>query len=169
MQKRKSIIFGAVLAVVMLLSVAGCTPGELQALQGILQKVDSASGNITVKLQDGSTQTFNFTDVNVETIRQALGNATLEIGDQVMVKVHKNGSVADIDVQNAEVEGIIKSLGTNSVTITTEHMVDVTLQVTTDTIIRIEDKAIATFADLKIGQTVEAKYNVSTLRHWTPA
>jgi hypothetical protein len=163
MIKRKGFIWGAVLAVVMLLSVAGCTPGELQALQGILQKVDSASGNIIVKLQDGSTQTFNFTDVNVETIRQALGNATLEIGDQVLVKVHKNGSVADIDVQNAEVEGVIKSLGTASVTITTEDMDEVTLLVTPDTSISIDDKAISTFADLKAGQTVEAKYNVTTM------
>jgi Cu/Ag efflux protein CusF/uncharacterized protein YuzE len=163
MLKRKSIIFGAVLAVIMLLAVAGCTPGELQALQGILEKVDSASGNITVKLQDGSTQTFNFTDVSVETIRQTLGNATLEVGDQVMVRIHKNGDIANIDVQNAEVEGVIKSLGTSSVTITTEDMLDVTLQVTTDTGIRIDAKASASFADLALGQTVEAKYNLNTM------
>jgi hypothetical protein len=44
MLKRKSFIIGAVLALVMVLGVAGCTSDELKALKGTLQKIDSVSG-----------------------------------------------------------------------------------------------------------------------------
>ncbi len=162
MFKRKIFVFAAILAVVMLVGVAGCTQADLQALQGTLKNVDSVSGNVTVTLKDGTTRTFNFTDVKVDTIKQALGNATLEIGDQVTVKVHKNGDVEEVDVENAEVHGIIKSLGTDSVTITTKKQGDITLKVTSETKIRIEDKGTAAFSDLKAGQEVEAKYDVTT-------
>jgi hypothetical protein len=103
MLKLKPFLRVTILAVVILLGVAGCTPSEIQSIEGTLQNIDSVSGNVTVKLKDGSTNTFNFTDVNVETIRQALGSASLEIGDQVTIKVHKNGDVDELDVRNAEV------------------------------------------------------------------
>jgi hypothetical protein len=162
MLKRNPFLLAVILAVVMLVGVAGCTPGEIQALQGTLQTIDSVSGNVTVKLKDGSTKTFNFADVKVETIRQALGSASLEIGDQVTIKASKNGEVKGLEVPKAEVGGIIKSLGTGNVTITTKKKGDITLHVTSDTRIRIEDKSTAAFSDLKIGQEVEAKYDVST-------
>jgi hypothetical protein len=162
MIKRKPLLLAAILAVVMLVGVAGCTPGEIQALQGTVQNVDSVSGNVTVKLKDGSTKTFNFTDVKVETIHQALGSASLEIGDQVTVKAHKNGNVEELDAQNAEVNGVIKSLGTDNVTITTEKKGDITLQVTSETRIKINDKGTDSFSDLKLGQKVEAKYDVTS-------
>jgi hypothetical protein len=163
MLKRKSFIIGAVLALVMVLGVAGCTSDELKALKGTLQKIDSVSGNLTVKLQDGSTQTFNFTDVKIDTIRQTLGNATLEVGDQVTVRLHKNGDLTNIAVNVAEVRGVIKSLGSDNVAISTEHNVDITLRVTPDISIVIDGKNSPTFADLKVGQEIEAKYNVSTM------
>ncbi len=163
MLKRKPFLFGAILAVVMLVGVTGCTAGEMQALRGTLQNVDSVSGNVTVTLEDGTTRTFNFTDVKVETIRQALGNASLAIGDQVTIKVNKNdGDVEEVDVEKAEVDGVIKSLGTDNVTITTDKNEDVTLKVTSETRIIIEDKGTATFSDLQVGQKVEAKYDVTT-------
>jgi hypothetical protein len=162
--KLKPFLLSAIVAVVMLVGIAGCTPADIQALQGTLQNVDSASGNVTIMLKDGSTQTFNFNNVKVETIRQALGSASLEVGDQVIVRAHKNGNVEQIDVQKAEVDGVIKSLGTNNVTITTEKKGDITLQVTSETIIRVEDKGPAAFSDLQAGQSVEAKYDVSSLK-----
>jgi Cu/Ag efflux protein CusF len=169
MLKRKLFWLPAILAIVMMVGVVGCTPAELQALQGTLQNVDSVSGNVTVKMKDGTTQTFNFTDVKLETIRQTLGNATLEIGDQVTVRAHRNGKVEQVDVENAEVHGIIKELvagtgtGTGTMTITTIKKGDITLNITPDTKIRIEDKGTAAFADLKAGQEVEAKYEVSSM------
>jgi len=162
MIKRKPFLLAAVLAVVMLVGVAGCTPAEVQALQGTVQNVDSVSGNVTVTLKDGSTQTFNFADVTVDTIRQALGGAGIQIGDNVTIKAHKNGDSEELDAQNAEANGVIKSLGADNVTITTKKHGDITLQVTSETRIRINTKGTDTFSDLKVGQQVEAKYDVAS-------
>ncbi len=161
MHKGKMLMAVAIFAVVMLVGVAGCTQADIQALQGTLKNVDSVSGNVTVTLKDGTTQTFNFADVKVDTIKQALGNATLDVGDQVTVKVHQNGDVDEVDVKNAEVEGTVKGVGTNSITVTTKKQGDVTLNVTADTQIRNQGKSPAALSDLQQGQEVEAKYDVS--------
>ncbi len=162
MHKGKILVAAAIFAVVMLVGVAGCTQADVQALQGTLKNVDSVSGNVTVTLKDGTTQTFNFANVKVDTIKQALGNATLDVGDQVTVKVHQNGDVDEVDVKNAEVEGTVKGLGTNIITITTQTQGDVTLNVTTDTQIRNHGKTPAALSDLQTGQEVEAKYDINS-------
>lgn len=162
MFKRRTFVFAAILTLVMIMGAVGCTPEELQALQGTVKNVDSVSGNVTVTLKDGTTQTFNFADVTVDTIKEAAGNATIEIGDNVTIKVRKQGDVKEVDVEYAEVHGIIKSLGTANVTITTARKGDITLKVTSETKIRIEDKGTAAFSDLKSGQEVEVKYDVAT-------
>lgn len=161
MFKWKLLVSAAILSVV-LAAVAGCTQADLQNLQGTLKNVDSVSGNVTVTLNDGTTRTFNFTDVEVDTIRQAMGNATLEVGDQVKIKVRVNGDVEEVEVDNAEVHGIIKSLGADALTITTRKQGDITLKLTAETKIRIEDSGTAAFSDLKVGQEVEIKYDVTT-------
>lgn len=145
-----------------LAGISGCTPADIQALQGTLQNIDSVSGNITVKLKDGTTQSFNLTDVKVETIRQALGNASLEIGDHVTVKAHKTGKVEGLEVERAEIGGVIKSLGTGDVTITTKKQGDITLGIKPDTTIRIGEKGSANFSALKVGQRIEVKYDVNS-------
>jgi len=161
MLKRRIFAVIAILAIVMVMGVAGCTQAEVQALQGTLKNVDSVSGNITVTLKDGTTKTFNFTDVKVDTIKEALGNANLEIGDQVTVKVRKDGHVEEVDVEYAEVHGVIKGIGADNVTITTKKQGDVTFKVTSDTKIRIGDKGTAKLTDLKIGQQAEIKYDIT--------
>ncbi len=163
MHKRKIFVFAAIFAAVLLLvGVVGCTPAELQALQGTLQNVDTVSGNVTVTLKDGTTQTFNFANVKVDTIKQALGNASLDVGDQVTVKVHPNGDVDEVQVKNAEVEGTIKSVGTNAVTVTTKKQGDITLNVTSDTQIKVQGKNTTTLTDLQVGKEINAKYDVNT-------
>jgi hypothetical protein len=162
MLKRKLFFsVGGLISLVMLIGIVSCTPAEIQALQGTLQNVDSISGNVTVKLNDGTTNTFNFNDVKIETIRQSLGGATLEIGDQVTVRIRTNGHIEEVDAHYAEAGGVINSLGTGNVTFTSKKG-DITLNVTPDTKIRIEDKGNATSVDLKVGQKIEAKYDVST-------
>ena len=153
-------ILGVLLAAVMVIGIAGCTPAELQALQGKLKNVDSVSGNVTVTLKDGTTRTFNFTDVKVDTIKQALGNATLEIGDNVTVKI-RNKHIEEVKAACAEVSGTIKGVGTANVTITTRKHGDIILGVTANTTIRKEGKAL-TISDLKTGQQVEVKYEVTS-------
>jgi len=148
----------------MLLVMAGCTPAELQTLRGTLQNIDSVSGNITVKLKDGTTQSFNLTDVKLATISQALGKANLEIGDQVVVKARKGGEVEEVETDNAEIGGVIVSLGTgngtNNITITTQKQGNITLTVTPNTTIR--NRGAANYSSLQVGQRVEVKYDVIT-------
>jgi hypothetical protein len=158
------IILVAISAVFLLLAVTACTPGELQSLEGILQNVDMVSGNVTVKLKDGSTKNFNFNDVKVETIRQALGNASLDIGDQIVVRASKKGEVKGIEVQSAEIEGTIKNLSTGNITIATQKKGDISINITPETVIKIEDKGTAAISDLIVGQKVEAKYDVKSMK-----
>ena len=157
------LFLGGILVTVMSLVVA-CTPAELQALQGTLQNIDSVSGNITVKLKDGTTQSFNLTDVKVSTIAQALGKANLEIGDQIIVKAHKSGEVKEVETERAEIGGVIASLGTgngtNNITITTQKQGNITLSVTPNT--TIHNRGAANFSSLQVGQRVEVKYDVTT-------
>ena len=163
MLKGKLFLTG-ILVTVMALVVAGCTPAELEALRGTLHNIDSISGNIMVKLKDGTTQSFNLTDVKVDTVRQALGKASLEIGDQIVVKARKGGEVRGVETDKAEVGGVIKSLGTgngtSNVTITTKKLGDITLIVTLNTTIR--NRGSANFSSLQVGQRVEVKYDVIT-------
>lgn len=163
MHRRKFFLVGILLvAMLVTIGVTGCTADQLTALEGVIQNIDTVSGNVTVKLKDGSTLTFNFTDVKAETIKQALGSLSIEPGDKVTIKEDKNGKVKEIEGNNVEVDGVIKSLGTDNVTIAMKKG-EVTLQVTSDTKIRIEDKGIASFSHLKVGQKVEAKYDVASL------
>jgi uncharacterized protein YuzE len=172
MKKRKFIFLGAILAVVLLVGATSCTAADLKSLEGILQNVDSASGNVTVTLKDGTTATFNLSDINVDTIRQALGDASLDTGDNVTLEKGRNGEVKGLEVLNAEVQGIIQSLGTDNITITTnvtgnKNNGDITLQVTRDTVIRGGGKDKPVFTDLKLGQRIVVKYDVSTLKALT--
>jgi hypothetical protein len=116
---RKTFILATILAVTTLVGMPGCTPVELQALAGTLQNVDTVSGNVTVTLKDGTTKNFNFADVKVATIAQSLGGASLQVGDNITIKTNKNGDIEEIDTNNAEVTGVIQSVGTNNITITT--------------------------------------------------
>jgi hypothetical protein len=143
----------ALAAGALLLIGTACTPSDLQALEGTLQNIDTVSGNVTVKLKDGSIQTYNFNDVSVSTIRQALGKASIEIGDSVTIRRDRDGKVRKV---------VITRLGTANVTITDDHKKDITLEVADNTSIRLDGDAKGTFADLKVGQNVEAKYDVAS-------
>ncbi len=164
MLKRKIFAIGAMLAVVgMLVGFTGCTPAELLALQGQLKNVDSVSGTVTVTFDNGTTQTFTFDNVKVQTIKQALGSATLEVGDNVTVKIRQN-HIEEVKTKYAEVEGVIAGVGADNVTITDDEDGDnVTVKVNSETEIRVGDNATAGIGDLKVGQEVEAKYDVSTM------
>ena len=171
--KRKSIFLGAILTVVLLVGVTSCTPGDLKALEGVLQKIDSASGNVTIALKDGTTATFNLNDINIDTIRKALGDASLETGDNVTLEKGRRGEVKELKVRYAVIQGTIKSLGTDNITITTnitgnKNKGDITLQVTANTtIIRGWGTQKPLFTDLKVGQRIVVKYDVSTLQALT--
>jgi hypothetical protein len=163
MLKRKILGFGAILAVVgMLVGFTGCTQADVLALQGTLKNVDSVSGVVTVTLKNGTTETFNLNNVSIDTLRQTIGNATFEVGDNVTIKIRQQ-HVEEVHAENAEVDGTIKSVVGNNVTITNEKHGDISLLVNAQTKIVVGDNKTAGLANLTVGLQVEAKYDVATM------
>lgn len=119
-----------------------------------------------MKLKDGNTVTFNLRDVKVETLREAIGSASLEEGSQVTIERDDANKVKRVKARHAEVEGTVKSFDKDekTVTISSSQKDNITLKVTDATKIEIdddEDKAFS-FANLREGQEIEAKYDVET-------
>ncbi len=153
-----------VLASLAVLTFVGCAETTLAQIEGVLQNVDSVSGEVTVKLKDGGTVTFNLKDVNVEMLRKAVGNASLEAGSQIVLETGKDKKVKTIKARHAEVEGVIKSVDKDRKTVTfiSQKQGDITLEVTETTRIEVEDDKAVSFASLREGQEIEAKYDVET-------
>jgi hypothetical protein len=164
MTKRKIIGLSAILAVVLLMGLTACSPQDLQAYQGMLKNVDSLSGNVTVTLNDGTTKTFNLADIDQQALKDTLGNLNIEIGDNVTIKQDNHGSIRKMEVHAGEAEGVIKSLGTDNITLTTEENGEVTLQVTANTLIIEKATGTIAFTDLAVGQQVEARYDNSNMQ-----
>lgn len=156
------------LIVALMLGACSCTPtdtlGNIQSLQGILKKVDSISGEVIVTLNDGSTITFNLNDVTAETLSEALGNASLEIGTLVIIDRDRDGKVIGLKSHTAETEGVIKSLdpAKQKVTITINKKNQLTVNMTIATVIMSEDNTRASFTQLRTGQTIEVWYDVES-------
>ena len=156
-----------VLGSVALLTFVACEGYTRAQIEGILQNVDSISGDVTVTLKDGETLKFNLNNVNVEALRKAVGTASLEPGSQVTLETDKDNEVKTVKARHAKVEGIIKSVdkdkNKNTVTITSKKKGDITLEVPEETTkIEVEDNKAATFASLQEGQEIEAKFDVET-------
>gem|GEM_PF-2117878 len=164
MIKRKLFGLIALLSVALMLGLTACSAQDLQSYQGILNKIDSLSGNVTVTLKDGTTTTFNLADVNLDTIVNALGNVSLDLGDNITIQKDIHGKVKCLKVQNAEADGVIKTLGTDNITITTEKKGDITLLVTPETLIITMSAGISALSNLQVGQTVEARYDVTSMK-----
>jgi len=165
MHKRKILLIGIlIVAMLVTMGFTGCSSEQLMALQGIIQNADTLSGTITVKMKDGSIQTFNFSDVKAQPVIAALGGLSLEPGDPVIIKQDKNGKVQEVVGNFSEVDGIINGLGTHSVNITAEQGANITLEITPETVIRIEDGGVVNSTALQVGQQVQAKYDVTNLK-----
>ena len=168
MHKQKTFLVGILIAA-MLLTVGafGCSggqhSGQLTTLEGVIEDLDTLSGVVTADIENGTTLSFNLANVKAETVVATLGGAIIEAGEPVIITLDDDGEVEEIKVESAKVWGIIKELGTDSVTITVEGEGDIVLQVTPDTAIEIEDEDEASFEDLEVGQHVEAKYDVVSL------
>jgi hypothetical protein len=164
MDKRKG-FFVAISITAMLVTVGlvGCSGGQLTTLEGVIESLDTLSGIVTIEVDGGSTLNFNLAEVKAETIAETLGVLVMEPGDTVIVKLDGNGEVKEIEGNSAKVWGIIEYLDTDSVTVAVEGEGDITLQVTPDTKIEIEDEGGAGFEDLEVGQLAKAKYDVISL------
>ena len=164
MIKRKLVGLVALLSVVLLLGLTACSPADVQSLKGILKNIDSLSGNVTVTLKDGSTTTFNLANINLDTIINTQGDLSFDIGDNITIKINRHGKVTGLEVRKAEADGVIKSLGTDNVTITTIKNGDITLKVTPETLIITKSQGRGALSDLKVGQNVEARYDIATMK-----
>lgn len=165
MSKRKffKVLLSAVVGLTML-ATAACTPSEVAALEGILQEVDSANGQITIVTKDGKTVTL---DITTETEVVADGDSStlgsLAPGASVEIEVKKNGKVAShIKARQAEVEGTIVGIEGDKITIETERGYQRVLVVGDQTRIELDEDFPGTLADLQVGVEVEAKFDPSS-------
>jgi hypothetical protein len=161
-KKITHLLVAGALSIGLLFGVSACTVDELTALEGVLQNADSLSGEVTVKLKDGSTVTFNLSNVNVQALRDTLGKLTLQPGDGVVVGTDGNGNVRTLSARNVEVDGTIKAVTADGITITAENGVEVALKFTPQTQIKLGNGAVGKITDLVADQNIEAKYDVTT-------
>ena len=185
MRKRKIFVVGImVVAILVAAGLTGCSGGpdggQLTAREAVVQNIDSLSGIVTVETLEAGTRSFSLADVEAMTVVEAVGGLSIDPGDEVIVKEDEDGEVKEIVGNFSEAEGIIKELGIDSIVIAMdgeedeeeeeeeeeeagEGEGDITLGITPETIIRIEDGAAINFTDLQIGWQVEAKYDVTSL------
>ncbi len=146
--------FCVVIACTGLVTMAMLACGNKQ-LEGTLQKIDSVSGQVTVKLKDGSVVDFNLKDVKPEAIVNAVGLPSLETGDAVVVERDKDKKVTALKTNTAELEGTIKALDNEKKTAAIVSDDNQILEV------KVGDGAA--FTALREGQWVTVKYNVVTI------
>ena len=156
--------FGLLLPLLLLVLIA-CTPAEMELIRGILQDVDTANGEITIVTEDGKTITLTIsTDVSVETEGASSAIEALEPGTSIEVKVDDDGHlVHHIKAHQAKVEGVIVAIKENKITIESERGHQLTVHITSQTRIELEDDFPGTLADLQIGAEVEIKFDPDTL------
>ncbi|MDP3880033.1 MAG: DUF4382 domain-containing protein [Dehalococcoidales bacterium] len=153
----------ALVAVTALVTVSACTPAEAKALEGILEKVDTVNGEITVVTRDGKTVVLTIaTEASVETEEESSTLETLQPGASVEIRVDKDEKVAQrIKARQAEMGGVIVHIDGNEITIESEGGQQTVLLVADGTRIEIKDSR-GTLADLATGQEVEIKYDPTT-------
>ena len=159
-------LFGVILAGVIVLTfgLTGCTAADLKQFQGMLKDIDSLSGNVTVTLNDGTTATFNLSEIDVQALKNTLGDISLEAGDNVTLKQDRNGKVKAMEVCFARAEGTIKSVDAGNITIATKDNHDITLIITQNTTIIQKTAGTVNAVSLQVGHRVEAKYDAATLQ-----
>ena len=134
-------------------------------IAGILQNVDSATGEITITLENGQTATFTIgNDSPIETEDATSSIESLEPGTAIELSVGSNGNVTQrVQARLAKIEGHITATDASQITITTENGRSRTLTVSPDTRIELEEDFPGTLADLTIGTPISARFDPSTL------
>jgi len=164
MLTRKIIGISAALLLVLAVGLTSCGTLDLQSLQGMIKNVDSLSGNVTVTLKDGTTTTFNLADIDLQAVKDSIGNISVDAGDNVSIRRDNHGKVTCLIADKAEIEGVIKTIGADTITITTEENGDITLKVTAGTLIISKTAGTVALSSLTAGQKVEARYDSTTMQ-----
>jgi ferric-dicitrate binding protein FerR (iron transport regulator) len=157
----------AFLAALLLLALA-CTPADAQWIQGILQDVDSANGEITIVTEDVKTITLTITtDASVDTEGTSSSVETLESGVSIEASVADDGEhTTKISARQSKIHGTVKSIGEDDagnkvISIETR---DGTVVVIVDatTRIELEEDSHGSLADIPIGAEIEVKFDPET-------
>ena len=169
----KRFLLAAFVALVLLAAIA-CDTAQVQLIEGVLQSVDSANGQITVVTKDGKTVTLTIaTDAPVET--EGAGSTlpgstlpptveTLEPGASITVEVNNDRQVAQrVKARQAKVEGVIVKVEGQQVTVESERGRQVTVTVTDRTSIELDDDFPGALADLRAGVEVKIKFDSESL------
>jgi len=169
----KRFLLAAFVALVLLAAIA-CDTAQVQLIEGVLQSVDSANGQITVVTKDGKTVTLTIaTDAPVET--EGAGSTlpgstfpptveTLEPGASITVEVNDDRQVAQrVKARQAKVEGVIVKVEGQQVTVESERGRQVTVTVTDRTRIELDDDFPGALADLRAGVEVKIKFDSDSL------
>lgn len=151
------------LAGLLLLALA-CTPAEAQLIQGILQDVDSANGEITIVTKDGKTVTLTIsTGASVDTEGAASALETLEPGVSIEASVTGDGVRANkVYARQSKVHGTVKSVDGNEVSIETRDGSVVVVIVDGTTRIELEEDSHGALSGIPIGAEIEAKFDPET-------
>ncbi|MEE8412996.1 MAG: hypothetical protein V3R96_00435 [Dehalococcoidales bacterium] len=90
---RKKIVITSLCLILGLAVTSACTPSEVEQLEGILQSVDAAKGEITIVTNDGQTVTYKVdSGASVDT-DEASTLDTLEVGAFVQIEVDEESQV----------------------------------------------------------------------------
>lgn len=132
--------------------------------QAIVQNVDSLSGEVTVQFKDGTTTTFNLADVDVDTLSQLIGDASLQAGDAIEVELDASNRVSAVTPHIANVHAMIVEVDTGASTLLLEAQngVQLLLTLTVQTKIELDDHEQGTIQGLSAGMLVKVKYDTNT-------
>ncbi|PKB58629.1 MAG: hypothetical protein BZY83_06135 [SAR202 cluster bacterium Casp-Chloro-G2] len=153
------------LAALMVLALA-CTTADGQLVQGILQDVDTANGEITIVTMDGKTITLTIsTDTAVDTQGEVSSVDTLEPGAAVEVRMSGDGErTTKLSARQAKIEGNVIAIEGSQITIQDDEGREgnVVVIVGENTRIELEEDLPGSLADIKIGAKIEAKFDPET-------
>ncbi len=158
--RKNKVLISLCLVVVLVLSGA-CTQNEVEQLEGILQNVDAANGEITVVTKDGQTVTLKIdTEASVEAEGASSTLETLEVGASIQVEVNEDNQVVQhIKAQQTEIEGEIVRIVGDKVTVESEDGERVTILVSDDTRIESEADSPGTPSTLQVGDKIETTFD----------
>ena len=150
-------------ATLLLLALA-CTPADAALIQGILQDVDSANGEITIVTEDGKTITLTISiDASVNTEGASSSVETLEPGVSIEVNVAGDGEHATkIYARQSKVHGTVTGINGNEVSILAENGIAFVVIVDESTRIGLEEDSHGSLTSIPIGAEIEAKFDPDT-------
>ena len=160
---------GVLIGLTAIAASVGCADlqnADTAVINGILQNVDSVSGEVTVQLKDGTTTTFNLEDVDVEALQAIAGSAVLQAGDEVELTLDDDDSVTSLTPSTAKTEGTVVNvdLDASTVTIDAENGVHFTVIVEANTEIKAKGRGSSTsdITELIPGLNVKVNYDPET-------